>query len=57
MVMTEYNQKKRAESIEYLRSRNKYVIEGKFTPTPSVATDIAKTIEIFLSDFNRRCHK
>ena len=57
MVMTEYNQKKRAESIEYLRSRNKYVIESKFTPTPSVATDIAKTIEIFLSDFNRRCHK
>lgn len=55
--MTEYNKKKRAESIEYLRSRNKYVIEGNFTPTPSVATDIAKTIEIFLSDFNRRCHK
>lgn len=57
MVMTEYNKKKRAESIEYLRSRNKYVIEGKFTPTSSVATDVAKTIEFFLTDFNRRCHK
>jgi len=52
--MTEYNQKKRAEAIEYLRSRNKYVIESKFTPTPPVSTDVSKTI---LTEFNRRCHK
>jgi hypothetical protein len=51
--MTEYNQKKRAESIEYLRSRNKYVIESDFVPTPAVATNVAKTIE----DFKRGCHK
>lgn len=36
-------EEKRAKAIEYLRSRGKYVLDGKFTPTPyTVKVDILK---------------
>jgi len=61
-MTTEYNKAKRAESIEYLRTRNKYILDNNtFIPTSAVATNVAKTIEQFLTNqntqFTRRCHK
>lgn len=49
-MTTEYNQKKRAESLEYLKARNKYVLDGKFTPTNSVSTNVGTTIRQFITD-------
>lgn len=61
-MTTEYNQAKRAESISYLKERNKYLLDANtFIPTSAVATDVGKTIEQFLTNqntqFTRRCHK
>lgn len=61
-MTTEYNKKKCAESIEYLRTRSKYILDNNsFIPTSAVATDVGKTIEDFLTaqntQFARRCHK
>lgn len=51
-MTTEYNQKKRAESLEYLKTRDKYVLDGKFTPTNSVSTNVGTTIRQFITDCN-----
>jgi hypothetical protein len=60
--MTDYNAKQRALSIEYLKMRDKYLLDkNAFVPTNAVSTDIAKTIEQFMTTMNtnfaRRCHK
>ena len=61
-MTTEYNKAKRAESITYLKERDKYLLDvNTFIPTSAVATNVAKTIEAFLTSqntqFTRRCHK
>ena len=61
-MTTEYNQKKRAEAVAYLKTRDKYLLDkNTFIPTSAVATDVGKTIEDFLTQqntqFTRRCHK
>ena len=61
-MTTEYNQKKRAEAVVYLKTRDKYLLDkNTFIPTSAVATDVGKTIEDFLTQqntqFTRRCHK
>ena len=53
-MTTEYNQKKRAESIAYLKERNKYLLDANtFIPTSAVATDVGKTIKQFLKERNK----
>ena len=42
--MSEYNEAARTKAIEYLRSRDKYVLDSTaFRPTEPTATDVAKT--------------
>ena len=43
--MIQTHQEKLAAAIAYLRSRNRYLLDGcKWVPTPSGATDVKKTI-------------
>ena len=44
------NEKKRADALIYLRERGKYLLDSKFTPTPSTHTDVAKTIREYLEE-------
>jgi hypothetical protein len=39
------NQEKLEKSINYVRSRGIYLLDGGFTPTTSINTDVSKTIE------------
>ena len=44
--MIKTNDEKVREAIAYLRSRDKYLLDGcKWTPTPSDKTDVKKTME------------
>ena len=43
--MIQTNEEKVTAAIAYLRSRDKYLLDGcKWVPTPSGATDVKKTI-------------
>ena len=44
------NEKKCADALIYLRGRGKYLLDSKFTPTPSTHTDVAKTIREYLEE-------
>ena len=58
--MTEHNEKKRAESVAYLKERGKYLLDNSsFVPTPSHLTDIKVTMKCSADTigFPRRCHK
>ena len=49
--MSHYNEVKRQEAIEYLRSRNKYILDKcKFVPTPAANTDVKTTWLQYLAD-------
>ena len=49
--MSHYNAVKREEAIAYLRSRNKYILDGcKFVPTPAANTDVKMTWLQYLAD-------
>jgi hypothetical protein len=43
--LSEYNIRKRAEAVAYLKSRGKHLLTTKYIPTDSAHTDVAKTIE------------
>lgn len=52
-MASHYNEAKRAEAIEYLRSRNKYLLDGcKFVPTPAANTDVKTTWLQYLADIS-----
>ena len=44
-MSSEYNIRKRAEAVAYLKSRGKHLLTTSFVPTDSAHTDVAKTIE------------
>ena len=45
--MSEYNIRKRAEAVAYLKSRGKHLLSTSFTPTNAANTDVAKTMEAY----------
>ena len=50
-MASHYNAVKREEAIAYLRSRNKYLLDGcKWTPTPAANTDVKMTWLQYLAD-------
>lgn len=51
--MSEYNIRKRAEAVAYLKMRGKHLLSTNYVPTDSAHTDVAKTIEEFKNDSNR----
>lgn len=38
-------EERHAAAIQYLRSRDKYILDGKFRPTSAAATNVAETIK------------
>ena len=47
--MIQTNEEKVREAIAYLRSRDKYLLDGcKWVPTPAEKTDVKKTIKDYL---------
>jgi len=52
-MASHYNEVKRQEAIAYLRSRNKYLLDGcKWTPTPAANTDVRTTWMQYLADIS-----
>ena len=51
--LSKYHSEKLRESLEYLRSRDKYVLDGKFKPTNSNATDVAATIKKYRTEMEK----
>ena len=51
--MSEYNVRKRAEAVAYLKSRGKHLLTTNFVPTDSAHTDVAKTMEEFKNETNK----
>jgi hypothetical protein len=52
-MSSEYNIRKRAEAVAYLKSRGKHLLSTLFVPSDSAHTDVAKTIEEFKNDSTR----
>jgi hypothetical protein len=44
-MSSEYNIRKRAEAVAYLKMRGKHLLTTAYVPTDSAHTDVAKTIE------------
>ena len=42
--MSPHNQEARAKALEYLKSRGIYILDGRFKPTGTASTDVAKTM-------------
>lgn len=51
--VSEYNVRKRAEAVVYLKMRGKHLLSTTFTPTSSTHTDVKKTMEEFKNETNR----
>jgi len=51
--MSEYNIRKRAEAVAYLKSRGKHLLSTTFTPTNAANTNVAKTFEEYKNEINR----
>ena len=51
--MSEYNVRKRAEAVAYLKMRGKHLLSTNFMPTDSAHTDVLKTMEEFKNDSTR----
>lgn len=51
--LSKYHSEKLKESLEYLRSRGKYILDGKFKPTNSNATDVAATIKKYRTEMEK----
>lgn len=52
-MASHYNEVKRQEAIAYLRSRDKYILDGcKWKPTPAANTDVKTTWMQYLADMS-----
>lgn len=51
--MSEYNIRKRAEAVAYLKSRGKHLLSTSYVPTDSAHTDVAKTMEEYKNETNK----
>jgi len=51
--MSEYNIRKRAEAVAYLKMRGKHLLSTAYVPTDSAHTDVAKTMEEFKHETNK----
>lgn len=51
--MSEYNIRKRAEAVAYLKSRGKHLLSTNFLPTNAANTDIRKTMEEYKNETNK----
>ncbi len=47
-------EERRTAAIEYLRSRGKYILDGKFTPTSAAATNIVETVKRYQKDLTSK---
>jgi hypothetical protein len=47
-------EERRMAAIEYLRSRGKYILDGKFTPTSAAATNIGETVKRYQKDLTSK---
>ena len=52
-MSSEYNIRKRAEAIAYLKMRGKHLLSTSYVPTDSAHTDVSKTMEAYKNDSNR----
>ena len=52
-MSSEYNIRKRAEAIAYLKMRGKHLLSTSYVPTDSAHTDVSKTMEEFKNDSAR----
>ena len=48
--MSEYNLRKRAEAVAYLKSRGKHLLTTNFTPTDSAHTNVAETMKKYVEE-------
>lgn len=48
--MSEYNLRKRAEAVAYLKSRGKHLLTTNFTPTDSAHTNVKETMSRYLEE-------
>ena len=51
--MSEYNIRKRAEAVAYLKSRGKHLLSTLFVPTDSAHTNVKETMEEFKKETNK----
>jgi len=51
--MSEYNVRKRAEAVAYLKMRGKHLLSTNFLPTNAANTDIRKTMEEYKNETNK----
>jgi hypothetical protein len=51
--VSEYNIRKRAEAVAYLKSRGKHLLTTAYVPTDSAHTDVKKTMEEFKHETNK----
>ena len=48
--MSEYNLRKRAEAVAYLKSRGKHLLTTNFTPTDSAHTNVLETMKKYAEE-------
>lgn len=46
-MSSEYNIRKRAEAVAYLKSRGKHLLTSKYIPTDSAHTNVKETMEAY----------
>jgi len=49
-MSSEYNLRKRAEAIEYLKSRGKHLLTSKYIPTDSAHTNVKETMKRYVEE-------
>jgi len=52
-MSSEYNIRKRAEAVAYLKMRGKHLLSTAYVPTDSAHTDVKKTMEEFKHETNK----
>jgi len=48
--LSEYNLRKRAEAVAYLKMRGKHLLTTNFTPTDSAHTDVLATMKRYVEE-------
>ena len=48
--MSEYNLRKRAEAVAYLKMRGKHLLTSKYIPTDSAHTDVLATMKRYVEE-------
>lgn len=48
--MSEYNIRKRAEAVAYLKSRGKHLLSTSYVPTDSAHTNVAETMSRYVEE-------